>query len=333
MKTNLLYAGALALCVIALVACAAPTPTPTLVPPTQPPAPTSTPVPPTPTAIPAVPKPTAAPNVSAILTATAPQVKIGTPSRDTHESLNDILWVQTAAEYRITCQVLFDLAKSDLDLALKDPTWSAALEQTGSFQTLPPAIIVDVDDTILDNSPAVAWFVQNRIGFASTTSLASWIVSAEATGLPGSVDFLKYAESKSVTIFFVTNRTSGMEAATRANLAKLGLSLPTTLDTVLTPGEKPGWGSDKTTRRAFVATTHRILLLLGDDLNDFVSGAMDTPEKRVALAAKYQTYWGKQWILIPNTLYGSWESALYGHQSPPDNTRLQQKFELIKSTR
>jgi 5'-nucleotidase (lipoprotein e(P4) family) len=282
---------------------------------------------------PTLPTPNLEPNTSAILTATAPQAKSSTPLRDTHEFLNDILWVQTAAEYRITCQMLFNLAKSDLDLALKDPAWSAALEQTGSFQTLPPAIIVDVDETILDNSPGVGWFVQNRYSFNSTTALDTWMKRAEATGLPGAVDFLKYAESKGVTIFFVTNRSSGLETATRVNLEELGLSLPTTLDTVLVVGEKSGWGSDKTTRRTFVAATHRILLLLGDDLNDFVSGAEDTPEKRVALATQYQTYWGKQWILIPNTLYGSWESALYGHQSPPDNTRLQKKFDLIKGSR
>jgi 5'-nucleotidase (lipoprotein e(P4) family) len=251
--------------------------------------------------------------------------------RDTHERLNSVLWMQTAAEYRIVCQTIFDSAKGALDYALKDPTWTAALEQTGSIQTLPPALVVDLDETIFDNSPYWGRLVVDRIGY-DFKLWSDWVARADATAVPGAVDFLKYAESKGVTVFYVTNRDANMEAATRTNLTKLGLPLPSTIDTVLMNGEKPLWSSDKSSRRAFIAATHRILLLVGDDLGDFVSGANDTPEKRVALAAKYPVYWGNRWVLLPNPVAGSWESALYGNVfDAPDDLALGKKFGHVNS--
>jgi 5'-nucleotidase (lipoprotein e(P4) family) len=249
--------------------------------------------------------------------------------RDSHERLNSVLWMQTAAEYRIVCQTIFDSAKGALDYALKDLTWTAALEQTGPFQALPPAIVVDLDETIFDNSPFWGRLVVDRIGY-DFKLWSEWMARADATAVPGAIEFLKNAESKGVTVFYVTNRNANMEVATRTNLTKLGLALPAAIDTVLMNGEKPGWNSVKSSRRAFIATTHRILLLVGDDLGDFVSDANDTPEKRVALAAKYPIYWGSRWILLPNPVAGSWESALYGNLfDAPDEIALGKKFEQV----
>jgi acid phosphatase len=80
---------------------------------------------------------------------------------------------------------------------------------------------------------------------------------------------------------------------------------------VLATGEN-GWSSDKTGRRAFVARTHRILLLIGDDLNDFVSvAAAKTPSDRLALAKQHSAKWMDRWVLIPNPAYGSWDRIIY----------------------
>ena len=67
-----------------------------------------------------------------------------------------------------------------------------------------------------------------------------------------------------------------------------------------------------TARRAFVARTYRILLLVGDDLRDFVSVPRGTaPADRVALAQRYADRWGERWFLLPNAMYGSWEQSLH----------------------
>jgi acid phosphatase len=69
------------------------------------------------------------------------------------DNLNAVLWVQTSVEYRANSLQAYALAGRLLDDALADPRWTAALEQTGGdYRDLPPAVIVDVDETVLDNS-------------------------------------------------------------------------------------------------------------------------------------------------------------------------------------
>lgn len=90
-------------------------------------------------------------------------------------------------------------------------------------------------------------------------------------------------------------------------------------------GEEPGWTSDKSSRRRAIAKSYRILLLVGDDLGDFVPGAQDTPENRLKLVAKYRSQWGRGWFLLPNPLSGTWESALYGYNSSMTDAEILEK--------
>ena len=115
-------------------------------------------------------------------------------------------------------------------------------------------------------------------------------------------------------IFYVSNRGAGEEAATRTNLIKLGAPVQTPFDHILMNGERPEWTSDKTSRRRFVAQFHRVLLLVGDDLNDFVPAKPLTRAQREALLEKYSDFWGERWILLSNPLYGSWEGALFDYR-------------------
>ncbi len=252
--------------------------------------------------------------------------------RDTHELLNATLWIQTSAEHRIVCRTIYEAAIEALDAALADPSATAALEQTGPFGSLPPAVIVDLDETILDNSPFAGRLVTDRIPF-DPRLWAQWVTRAEAGALPGALEFIHHAESRGVAVYYVTNRSADQEEATRANLARLGIVLPAAVDTVLMSRERPEWRSDKTSRRAFVAARYRILLLVGDDLGDFVSGAVDTPENRVVLADRYPGYWGTRWFVIPNPMNGSWETALFGNEYPPDPEVLHRKLARVKSFR
>lgn len=227
--------------------------------------------------------------------------------------LGALLWMQTAAEYRILARAIYAEATAALDRALADPGWSAATEQQGDFAALPPAVIVDVDETVLDNSPYQAALVLAG-AHHEKKAWRPWVERAAAPPIPGALEFARAAKARGVTIFYVTNRDAEEEAATRRNLAAAGFPLNDAVDAVLTRGERPGFGSDKTSRRAEVAASFRVLLLVGDDLNDFIDGARPTPEERLAAADAHAERWGVSWFLLPNPEYGGWERALYGNE-------------------
>lgn len=231
------------------------------------------------------------------------------PGLRNDDRLGAVLWQQTSAEYRALALASFSRARAELERALADRGATAALEQQGDFADLPPAVIADVDETLLDNSPYEA----DRIrvgGRYEPVSWNAWVERARAAAVPGALEFARYASERGVTLFYVTNRAAPLEAKTRENLAALGFPMSADRDVVLVPGERPEWTSEKTTRRAEVARGYRILLLVGDDLGDFVSGARARPEERVALAERHADRWQRSWILLPNPYYGSWERAL-----------------------
>lgn len=231
--------------------------------------------------------------------------------RDTHERLHSVLWMQTSAEYRTLTTLIYQRAREALNHALADKAWTAVVEQVDTFSELPPAVIMDLDETVLDNSPFEARLIKARLPF-SRSKWDQWVEEASAQALPGALEFIAEAQRKGITVFFVTNRQIQHEAATRENLEHLGISLRTDIDVVLTEGEQPhNWQADKSRRRQFLASQYRILLLIGDDLGDFVGGAMDNPDNRIRLSEQYVSRWGASWFLIPNPIYGSWEASLY----------------------
>lgn len=229
------------------------------------------------------------------------------------EGLNATAWVQTAAEWKIAARQAYFLATRQLDAALKDPKWNAVAEQ-GWSPKLPPAVILDLDETVLDNSAYQARLVRDDAPF-TPQSWGNWVAQSAATAVPGAQKFLNFANKKGVKIFYITNRTQGEEAATRENLKRLGLPVHGPADHVLTLGERPEWTSDKITRRRFVAKNHRVLLLVGDDLNDFITAKPRSLQERLDLLEKYSASWGQKWILLSNPLYGSWEGALFGYKN------------------
>ncbi|BCM93897.1 lipoprotein E [Abditibacteriota bacterium] len=230
------------------------------------------------------------------------------------EGLSATAWVQGSAEAKIAARQAYHLATRQLDVALRDKKWSAAIEQVAPFKKLPPAIILDLDETVLDNSFYQARLVRDDALY-SNEGWASWVAQADAGAIEGAVPFLKYADRKGVQIFYVSNRGLAEELATVENLKRLGCPIQGPQDHVLMSGEKSDWTSDKTTRRQFVAQKYRILLLVGDDLNDFVTAKPRTLQERNDLVNKYDSYWGERWILLSNPLYGSWEGAIYGYRN------------------
>lgn len=245
-------------------------------------------------------------------------------NRDTHELLNSLLWVQTSAEYQALSSTTYRQAGEALDRALLDRNWSAIPEHTGDVANLPPAVILDLDETVLDNSAFEGRLVTRRITF-SPSAWDDWVREANARAVPGALDFIAQAHSKGVAILFITNRHAGQESSTRLNLEKLGVPLAKDFDTVLSEGEPPfNWPADKSSRRRYLADRFRILLLIGDDLGDFIPGARDTPEQRIRLAREHSERWSTTWFLLPNPMYGSWERALVS-PSLSDDDRVKAK--------
>lgn len=232
------------------------------------------------------------------------------PSRDTHEQLQAVLWMQSSAEYWALAAPVYARARTALDAAIADTSWTAAMEQEGtSFSGLPMSVVMDLDETVFDNSTFQGQLVLDRTVY-TPERWGRWVDMAAAPEVPGAVDFVKYARARKVRVVFVTNRTAEEKPATLKNLdALLGPGTPAS--DVLSTDEN-GWTSDKSPRRAFVARTHRILMLVGDDLNDFVSVASaKTPSDRLALAKQHSAKWADRWLMIPNPAYGSWDRIIY----------------------
>lgn len=254
-------------------------------------------------------------------------------SRRTHEALQAVLWTQTAVEYRVLALQSYRRAQTMLDEALSDRSWTAALEQSGDFLELPPAVILDVDETVLDNSPHQARLILQTEAF-NQEMWHEWCREVRATPIPGALEFTRYAADKGVTVFYVTNRRHVVEEVTRENLEALGFPVDQGgEDTLLTRGEREAWEvSDKSPRRTEVASRYRILLLVGDNLGDFVSGVRVSLAERDALAEKHRAYWGTRWIMLPNPQYGSWEGAVIDFDySSSDEERLRRKFDALKT--
>ncbi len=237
----------------------------------------------------------------------------------THPAREAVLWVQTAAEYRAAALQSYAAAERMLDTALADRSWTAALEQKAEYQHLPPAVILDVDETVLDNSPFNARLVQENRPF-DPVIWADWVGREEAEPIPGAREFIQAATDKGIAVFYITNRACPrhraegycpQETATLGNLEKRGFP-PVNPDRLLLKYERPDWGSEKAPRRKAVAETHRILMLIGDDLGDFIPGVRKNipPDRRRALVDTYRDHWAKQWFVLPNPVYGSWRNIL-----------------------
>jgi 5'-nucleotidase (lipoprotein e(P4) family) len=229
-----------------------------------------------------------------------------------NDLLNAELWMQRSVEYKATALSVYALGKLRLDEALADKSWTAATEQTGAFQDLPPAVILDLDETAMDNSAYQTGLIATNSDFSSKTWDA-WVKTEKATAVPGAVEFTQYAESKGVKVFYVTNRNADQEEPTRRNAQALGFPMGGNVDTFLMSKEKADWGSAKGTRRAYIAKDYRILLLFGDNFGDFSDAYNGGEAERLTAFTAAKAHFGHDWLMLPNPGYGSFESAPYQH--------------------
>ena len=212
-----------------------------------------------------------------------------------------VLWQQTSGERRALSYQAFALARMLLDRDLK----------TNRNRRMRRAVIVDVDETILDNSRYQGMLLETRTNYASKT-WTEWCNRAEATAVPGAVEFLRYANSRGVRVFYLTNRKVIEKDGTARNLRKVGFP-EVTDETLLVRTDS----SMKEPRRRAIASKYRVVLLMGDNLNDFaeVFENSKTVDSRLAATEQEKNQFGSRFIVLPNPMYGNWEDAIYGDAS------------------
>ncbi|SDQ19233.1 acid phosphatase [Pseudoxanthomonas sp. CF385] len=251
-----------------------------------------------------------------------------------HDNLNAVAWVQTSVEYRAITTQTFRAAADHLDVALKEKNWDALVpDERGNAATgLKPAVVMDVDETVLDNSPYQARLIHDGKEY-DEISWDQWVAEKKAKPLPGVVDFAKAAAAKGVTILYISNRAVHLKEATLANLREAGLPVADDsvffgLGTVLEGCEQNG--SEKNCRRRLAGQQYRVLMQFGDQIGDFVQVEANTREGRQALFDEYDDWFGERWWMLPNPTYGSWEPALFNNAwDQPAAARTQAKRDAL----
>jgi 5'-nucleotidase (lipoprotein e(P4) family) len=210
-----------------------------------------------------------------------------------------VLWMQTSGERAALSYQAFTLARMMLDRDLR------------TRSRMKRAVIVDIDETIMDNSRNQTWLIKNQQIYNDENWLA-WVNRAEATAIPGAVEFLTYANSRGVRVFYITNRKAVEKEGTATNLRKLGF--PNVSDeTLLVRTDTKS--SSKEPRRQSVNAKFRVVLLMGDNLNDFsdVFENAKTISGRMTVTEQNKAKFGSRFIVLPNPMYGDWENAIYDY--------------------
>ncbi|WP_407354680.1 5'-nucleotidase, lipoprotein e(P4) family [Luteimonas sp. R10] len=253
------------------------------------------------------------------------------------DNLNAVLWMQASAEYRATALSLYRAAGERLDDALADPGWDALVAEeraaAGSAAGLPPAVIVDIDETVLDNSPYQARLVRDGAEYDEAT-WAAWVDERQAEAVPGALAFARLADAKGVTLVYLSNRTQASADATLANLRAIGFPVADDSAFLGLGTEVEGCqsrGSGKGCRRVLAGRRYRVLMQFGDQLGDFVQVERNTPQAHAQLLSAHGGWFGERWWMLPNPSYGGWEAAAFGNaRDLPRDARRRAKRDALE---
>jgi 5'-nucleotidase (lipoprotein e(P4) family) len=234
-----------------------------------------------------------------------------TPARD---YTNAVLWQQFSGEYSALSFQAYNFAK----LSLKEALWNQA-------NAKPNCVIVDVDETILDNSAFQGHEIKKGFSYLPK-DWQEWTALAQADTVPGALAFLKFAASKNVETFYITNRELSDHDGTLKNLQKFGFPYAEEAHLLLKIST-----SDKELRRQKVFEKYNVLLLCGDNLSDFSNvfyrDGKDTKEQVNLM----QNQFGTRFIVLPNPMYGDWEKLLYKGDKLNEADKGKQRFEKLKT--
>jgi acid phosphatase len=232
-----------------------------------------------------------------------------------HRGLDANLYMQTAAEYRACCYQAYNLATRRL----------RELNEVHAAKGKPLAVVMDLDETVLDNAGFQAMLLRSNLAF----DLRLWDQweehhAAQVVLIPGAKAFLKEVERLGVTVFLISNRQEKYRQATLKVLEHLEIPIKEAKQLKLSTTT-----SDKTARRKEVEAAYHVLLYVGDNLRDFderfrCSVDNTRPEQRTTDPARLaaaikerkdqvdqtRDNWGREWIILPNPVYGEWMKPL-----------------------
>ena len=251
------------------------------------------------------------------------------------DNLNAVAWTQTAIEHDLIYLQTYRDAETRLLTALHDKQWDALdkVDRTTPIKGLKPAVVLDIDETALDNSPYQARVVKSG-GEFNEADWAAWCKEEQARAMPGAVEFTRFAAKHGIAVFYLSNRAKDLDQATVANLRKAGfpVSGPEAflgLGTVVDGCEQAG--TEKGCRRQLIARQYRVLMQFGDQIGDFVDVLDNSDAGRRKVMADYLPWIGTRWFVLPNPTYGSWEPALFNNDwSASREQRRQQKIDALR---
>lgn len=260
---------------------------------------------------------------------------VAAPAVAADDNLNAVAWSQTAIEHDLIYLQTYRDAEARLLPALHDVRWGALskADQAGPLKNLRPAVILDIDETVLDNSPYQARVIK-RGGEFNEADWAAWCREGRARALPGAVEFTRFAASHGIAVIYISNRAKDLDEVTLLNLRKAGLPVSGPeaflgLGTVVEGCEQAG--SEKGCRRQLVSRHYRVLMQFGDQLGDFLDVSTNTVAGRQQVVAPYLPWIGTRWFVLPNPTYGSWEPALFDNDyGSPRDQRRQQKLDALR---
>jgi 5'-nucleotidase (lipoprotein e(P4) family) len=266
----------------------------------------------------------------------APAVAPAPAGVSADDNLNAVAWSQRASEHDFIYLQTFRNAQEKILKAKQDPAWDALPRDDRaahpSLKGLKPAIVLDIDETVLDNSPYQARLIRSG-GEFNEADWAAWCKEAIARPLPGALEFTKFAADHGIAVFYVSNRAKDLDEATLANLRSAGFPVAGKasflgLGTFVEGCEQAG--SEKSCRRQLVAKNYRVLMQFGDQIGDFTSVPGNNEEGRTRAMAPYTAWIGERWFVLPNPTYGSWEPALFDNDYDlPRAERRQKKIDAL----
>jgi len=245
-----------------------------------------------------------------------------TTTRVAHSPQDDLglLWVKHSAEYPAITMQVYQSATAALPGFINDKSWSAMPGHPVDGD-LPPAVVLDVDETVVSNID----FQIAHVRPFTNRKLYDFYRANPAMPVPGVVEFVAAARAAGVDVFFVTNRPCEIiddnpdpcpqEQGVIEEIESIGIAVDA--EHVML-ADQDGWDRAKIGRREHIARTHRVIVLIGDDLGDFLPCVRTslygpcteaaTKESRRLLVEQYSGYWGNGWYILPGPTHGSWTS-------------------------
>jgi acid phosphatase len=236
--------------------------------------------------------------------ATSQQTAAANPQE---HALDANLYMQIAAEYHAVCLQTFNLATERLRQKL------AATHDAGA----PPAVVMDLDETVLDNSAFQSFLDRDRLNYSDVLwGIWERDFPKEVGLIPGAKAFIEATEQLGVTVVYLSNREEKLRASTIVALRQNGLSLEGIDNRLLLKTMT----SDKTERRKIIEGRFNALIYLGDNLRDFSEefkapqlASNDDAGQKKAIAERADRvrrsnyHWGNDWFILPNPVYGEWQ--------------------------